>query len=254
MHVSKLIFLAKSAHKLLFALFCVIVKPVSLIVDHLLADVFADALTGWDSLEAEDGSTAADLAEQSGAQGINAMIQRKLAGQPSGIRLQQFDFDPDTGEWIEQDDTDSSSGELQTKDWQPVTGRLDESDSTMVPTVPHNAVEQLTPDEAICCRGVPRHQKIEAANSFLAMSSPSSSGAEDAAEVLNMGLRQRGKEEPHSSGLYSDNDPVYLKHRKRDVQQPRVFDAQAALLSSAVVGVVGVCALGLRFCFEWCEI
>lgn len=212
--------------------------------------MFADALTGWDSLQAEDGSTAADLAEQSGAQGINAMIQRKLAGQPSGIRLQQFDFDPDTGEWIEQDDTDSS-GELQTKDSAPVNGRLEDSDPLVVPAVPHNAT-QLTPDEAISRRGVPRHLKIEAANSLLAMSSPSSSGAEDVAEVLNMGLRQRGKQEPHSIGVYSDSDPVYLKHRKRDV--PRVFDAQAALLSSAVVGVVGVCALGLRFCFEWCEI
>ena len=222
-----------------------------MIFEDLLADVFVDALTGWDSLEAEDGSTAADLAEQSGAQGINAMIQRKLAGQPSGIRLQQFDFDPDTGEWLEQDDTDSSSGEFQTKDLLPVNGRLEESASLVVPAVPHNATQQ-TPDEAISRRGVPRHLKIEAANSLLAMSSPSSSGTEDVAEVLNMGLRQRGKEEPHSSGVYSDNDPVYLKHRKRDV--PHVFDAQAALLSSAVVGVVGVCALGLRFCFEWCEI
>lgn len=222
--------------------------------------MFTDALTGWDSLKAEDGSTAADLAEQSGAQGINAMIQRKLAGEPSGIRAHQFDFDPDTGEWIEQDVSGGSHSEFQTEDWLPVTGRPGDSASQKIPVILHDTT-QLTPDEAISQSGVPRHLKIEAAENLLAMSSPSSSGAEelrkseDFVEVLNMGLRQRGKGEGQSHAALADNNPMSLKQKvygKRDV--PRVFDAQAALFSSAVVGAVGVCALGLRFCFEWCEI
>ena len=223
----------------------------------LLADAFADALTGWDSLKAEDGSTAADLAEQSGAQGINAMIQRKLQGQPSGVRAQQFEFDPDTGEWI---DTDAGHSDFQTEDWLPVTGRSDDPAPLMVPAM-HN-LTRLTPDEAISGRGVPRHIKIEAADNLLAMSSRSSSGvaeelhkSEDFAEVLSIGLRQRGEEEGQGSDAYRAKELISLKHKargKRDV--PRVFDAQAALVSSAVVGAVGVCALGLRFCFEWCQI
>ena len=230
----------------------------------LLADVFIDALTGWDSLKAEDGSTAADLAEQSGAQGINAMIQRKLAGKPSGIRAQQFDFDPDTGEWIEQDDSCGSHSEFQTKDRLPVTGRLDDAAPLMIPVRPHNTT-QLIPDEAIASsisrRDVPRHIKAEAADNLLAVSPPISSGAEehhkseDFVQVLKTGLHHRGKGEDKSHGAYSDNDLVSLKQKaygRRDV--PRVFDAQAALFSSAVVGAVGVCALGLRFCFECCGI
>ena len=225
--------------------------------ERLLADVFTDALTGWDSLEAEDGSIAADLAEQSGAQGINAMIQRKLAGQPSGLRAQQFDFDPDTGEWIEQDDSGGSHSVFQTQDWLPVTSRLDDSAPLMVPVIPHST----TPDEAVSRRDVPRHITPEAADSLLATSSPISSGAEEHhkseefVEVWNMGLRQRGKGQGQSHVAYGDNDLVSQKqkaHGRRDV--PRVFDAQAALLSSAVVGAVGVCALGLLFCFECCNI
>ena len=228
-----------------------------LMEQRLLADAFADALTGWDSLKAEDGSTAADLAEQSGAQGINAMIQHKLQGQPSGVRAQQFEFDPDTGEWI---DTDAGHSEVQTEDWLPVTGRSNDPAPLMFPAM-HNTT-RLTPDEAISGRGIPCHINIDAADNLLAMSSPSSSSeaeelhkSEDFAEVLNVGMRQRGKEEGQSNGAYNDKELVCLKHKahaKRDV--PCVFDAQAALISSAVVGAVGVCALSLRFYFEWCQI
>ena len=225
--------------------------------ERLLADVFADALTGWDSLKAEDGSTAADLAEQSGAEGINAMIQRKLAGKPSGIRAQHFDFDPDTGEWIDQDDTSGIHSESQTKDLLPVTDRSDDSASLMIPVIPQNTTA-LTPHEAITRHGVPRLIEVGVADNWLAMSLPSSGAeehhtSEDCVEVLNIGLRQRG--EGQSQGACGDNDSVSLKYKGYEKRvEPCMFDAQAALFSSAVVGAVVVCALGLRFCFEWCEI
>ena len=221
------------------------------------ADVFADALTGWDSLKAEDGSTAADLAQKSGAQGINAMIQRKLKGQPSGAQAQQFDFDPDTGEWIDHDDDTDSHTEFQTEDWLPVSGRSDDSAALMVPVMLHNST-WLTPDEAVSRYGLPRHTRAEAADSLLAMSSPSSSGtgddvrnSEDFAEVLDKGLHWRGKGDGQTNGLYSDKKQLCLENKvlgKKAV--PHVFGAQAALLSSAVVAAVGLSALGLRFCFE----
>lgn len=232
-------------------------------VGRLPADVFADALTGWDSLKAEDGSTAADLAEKSGAAGINAMIRCKLQGEPFGAWPQQFDFDPDTGEWID-DSLDSSHSESQAEDRPLVSERADDSAPLSVPVMSTNST-QLEPDEASPV-DVPRKGISERLDGFLAMSSPSSSGAEedlrrsdDFADVLHKGLHkglhQRGKLVGLDGGVYSDNDQVYLDqkvHGKNAV--PRVFNAQAALLSSAVVGAVGVCALGLRFCFEYYDI
>ena len=227
--------------------------------EDLFADVFADALTGWDSLKAEDGSTAADLAEKSGAPGINAMIRRKQQGEPSGVWPQQFDFDPDTGEWID-DSVDSSHSESQTDDRPAVTETSDDPAPLLVPVMPNHSM-RLTPDEASRL-DVPRKVTIENPDGVFAMSSPSSSGAggdlrrsEDFGDVLHKGLHRRGKLVGLDGGVYSDNDQVYLDqnvHGKNAV--PRVFDAQAALLSSAVVGAVGVCALGLRFCFECYDI
>lgn len=227
--------------------------------EHTVADVFTDALTGWDSWKAEDGSTAADLAEQSGAPGINAMIQRKLQGESSGSWPQQFDFDPDTGKWID-DSLDGGQTDSQTADWLPVTESPHESAPPLASALPSNATRLAGAEASLV--DAPGDSTTDGQGNFLAMSSPSSSGAGDDlqksgdfGEVLHKGLHQRGKVVGLGSGVYSDNDHLYLDqkvHGKNVV--PRVFDAQAALVSSAVVGAVGVCALGLRFCFEYYDI
>ena len=245
----------------------------------VLADVFADALTCWSSWEAQDGSTAAELAHKSGAQSINAMIQRKLDGQSSGLMAQSFDFDPETGEWIDGDDVcddaeanvDDNSAALvdddatahrqyQTEKGLSKSGRLDESAPLIVPARPSNTT--LAAEESISQYGSPQTSRIEAAESLLAMSSPSSSGYGDelrkSAEfnaVLTQGLRCQMKAKGFSGGAYSHDDDMFLEqkiHGKKAV--PDVFDGRAALVSSAIVGAVGICALGLRCCFEYYDI
>ena len=239
------------------------------------ADVFADALTGWSSWEAEDGSTAADLAQKSGALSINAMIQRKLDGHSSGLRAHSFDFDPETGEWIDDNDVeaeapaddaavgdaDTAHSQYQTEEWLTQSGKLDESAPLIVPARPSNST-RLVAEEAISHYGDSHTSRIEAAESRLAMSSPSSSGYGDDIrklaefnEILTQGLRPRIKAEGFHGEAYSNDDDIFLDqkvHGKKAV--PDVFDGRAALVSSAIVGAVGVCALSLRFCFEYYDI
>ncbi|KAL0035224.1 hypothetical protein WJX79_007134 [Trebouxia sp. C0005] len=125
-----------------------------------LTDACAGALSEWDSLKAVDGSTAADLAAKSGGERINAMIQRKLEGYSSGLQDQPYQFDPETGEWLE--------------------------DDVAEPT------ERETPTSVIKAADIPSLPAV-----------------------------------------------------------PTVFDSRAALLISAVVGAVGVVALGLRYSLEY---
>ena len=224
----------------------------------LLADVFNDALTGWSTLRAEDGSTAADFAEQSGAQSINAMIQRKLVGQASGLEAQHFDFDPETGEWIDHEGDADAHSQYQTEMWLPISGKYEASAPLLVPAVPNNSTK-LTPEEAISHEGIPQQTRIEAADSLLAMSSANSSWdgdglrkSEDFAGLLHNGLHRRGSLEMLRNGVYGNAEQMLLEQKVHGSKAvPNVFDLRAALLSSAAVGVVGACALGHRFYLEY---
>lgn len=217
-----------------------------------LADACAGALHDWGSLQAADGSTAADLASLSGAQSINAMIQRKLEGCPSGLQDQPYQFDPDTGEWLDDD--------LSLEPLPPVTDAAEAAlTPPLIPTaLPSNYTQLTSVQGPFVCRE-PQQSNCEPAESLMALSlSPSSSGYEEAikpgtldADVLYNGLHHRGNAKGNGNQLYDDEDQLYLEQKVGGTKSvPDVFDSRAALLSSAVVGSVGVVALGLRYCLE----
>lgn len=217
-----------------------------------LTDACAGALSGWDSVKAADGSTAADLAAKSGGQNINAMIQRKLEGYSSGLQDQPYQFDPETGEWLEDDV--SEPAERKTP---PVVIRA--ADPSVLPSASLNTSSTLVPVQALPANDQPQQSLTETADSLQALSSPSSSGVDDGhngfdADAVFNGLHQRSsaKRKGTDSSVFDDEDQLYLKHKVHGGKAvPKVFDSRAALLSSAVVGAVGVIALGLRYSLEY---
>jgi len=220
----------------------------------VLADACAGALSGWDSLKAADGSTAADLAAKSGGQRINAMIERKLEGYSSGLQDQPYQFDPETGEWLEDDIAEPAERETP-------TSVIKAADTPVLPVASLNISSTLVPVQTLPANDQPQQSLTETVDSLQALSSPSSSGFNgghksngfDADAIFN-GLHQRSsaKGKGTDSSMFDDEDQLFLKHKVHGGKAvPQVFDSRAALLSSAVVGAVGVIALGLRYSLEY---
>ena len=220
----------------------------------VLADACAGALSGWDSLKAADGSTAADLAAKSGGQSINAMIQRKLEGYSSGLQDQPYQFDTETGEWVEDDVTQPAERETPSCVIKP-------ANTPDLPVASLNTSSTLVPVQTLPANDQPQQSITETADSLKALSSPSSSEFDDGhkphgfdADAIFNGLHQRSsaKGKRIDSSMFADEDQLYLKHKVHGGKAvPQVFDSRAALLSSAVVGAVGVIALGLRYSLEY---
>ena len=222
----------------------------------VLADACAGALSQWDSLKAEDGSTAADLAAKSGGHRINAMIQRKLQGYSSGLQDQPYQFDPETGEWLEDDVAEPAERETS-----PFVNKA--ADTPVLPVASLNTSSTLVPVQTLPANDQPQQSLTETADSLQASSSPSSSssGLDDGhksksydAEAIFNGLHRRSnaKGKGTDSSVFDDEDQLYLKHNVHGGKAvPKLFDSRAALLSSAVVGAVGVVALGLRYSLEY---
>lgn len=221
-----------------------------------LTDACAGALSQWDSLKAEDGSTAADLAAKSGGHRINAMIQRKLQGYSSGLQDQPYQFDPETGEWLEDDVAEPAERETS-----PFVNKA--ADTPVLPVASLNTSSTLVPVQTLPANDQPQQSLTETADSLQASSSPSSSssGLDDGhksksydAEAIFNGLHRRSnaKGKGTDSSVFDDEDQLYLKHNVHGGKAvPKLFDSRAALLSSAVVGAVGVVALGLRYSLEY---
>ena len=228
----------------------------------ILADLYADALSSWDSVQADDGSTAADLAARAGAHHINAMIQRKMDGLPSGLETSLYQFDPETGELIDDacaeaadpEATDSLSDNHRSSN--RISGMLirapSESCSKSRGEVVEHSDDTLSEDK----QNQSSENGSETADSQRLLSSPRSDGYDSSSfvkqfpgalyEHLPTTLLKRNHSRPLSS-----EDEAYLEQKvcnSKDV--PRVFDLYAAMLSSVVVGAVGMAALGLRFCLE----
>lgn len=73
----------------------------------------------------------------------------------------------------------------------------------------------------------------------------------DADDALGTGLHLRSSVKSKGSGMHNNDDQLYLQQKVNGSKAiPKVFDSRAALLSSAVVGLVGVVALGVRHCLE----
>ncbi len=218
----------------------------------VLADACAGALSGWDSLKAADGSTAADLAAKSGGQSINAMIQRKLQGYSSGLQDQPYQFDPETGEWLEDDFAEPAERETP-------TSVSKAADTPVLPVASLNTSSTLVPVQTLPANDQPQQSLTETVDSLQALSSPSSSGLDDGhksngfdANAIFNGLHQRSAKGKGTDSSMFDEDQLYLKHKVHGGKAvPQVFDSRAALLSSAVVGAVGVIALGLRYSLEY---
>ncbi|DBA97467.1 TPA: hypothetical protein ACH3X1_015182 [Trebouxia sp. C0004] len=219
-----------------------------------LTDACAGALSWWDSLKAADGSTAADLAARSGGQNINAMIQRKLEGYSSGLHDQPYQFDPDTGEWLGDDVAEPAGREITPFVIKP-------ADTPVLPSALSNVSSTLLPVQTLPANDQPQQSLTETADSLQALSSPSSSGFDDGhkstgfyADAVFNGLHQRSsaKGKGTDSSVCADEDQLYLKDKVHGGKAvPKVFDSRAALLSSAVVGAMGVIALGLRYSLEY---
>lgn len=218
-----------------------------------LTDAYAGALSGWSVLRAADGSTAADLAKQSGAQSINAMIQRKLEGHSSGLQDQTFQFDPETGELIDDDDADVAA--IAEADNTPLRAEVVHAEFDVPFVVSSNSarLHEEVQQEA---------ESPQVGDSRLASSSPSSSGYEEGinagdfdSDALYTGLHPQDSMKGSRSRMYDDDDQMYFEQKKQGTKTvPKVFDSRAALLSSLLVGAVGVTALGLRYSMEYYEV
>lgn len=223
-----------------------------------LTDACAGALTGWSSVKAADGSTAADLAAQSGGHSINAMIQRKLEGQASGLQDQFFQFDPETGEWLDQD----SDSVMATPAPYVTSPSLDKTSSGTIPSPGLNnsssihvnlqalrandELQQLITEPRDKSRGLASHGSSQVVVD-------SKSDDPDADDALCTGLHERSSVKSKVNGMHNDDDDdqLYLQQKVYGSKRtPKVFDSRAALRSSAVVGLVGVVALGVRHCLE----
>ena len=223
-----------------------------------LADLYAEALSSWDSAQADDGSTAADLAARAGAHHINAMIQRKIDGQPSGLETSLYQFDPDTGELT--DDATAANADPGPANSLPDDQMSSDQHSGMRvrahPQSRSKSAEQ--PDDNLSeDKQHPLGENgSDAADSQHGLSSLCSDGCDCSSFVrqtsgaLYEHLPNITLKHNHKRPLSSE-DEAFLEQKvchSKDV--PRVFDLQAAMLSSVVVGAIGMTALGLRFCLE----
>lgn len=216
----------------------------------VLADACPGALAGWSSVKAADGSTAKDFAARSGGHSINAMIQRKLEGQPSGLQDQSFQFDPETGEWLDLDSESAPSETLPSlggtsKGSIPSPETSGSSTSVNTQALPaKNELQQLI-------TGVTGNNSMGlAAHSSGQVVDGGKSDESDADDALCTGLHQRSSAKSKVNGTHDNDGQPYLQHKVYSKTVPKVFDSRAALLSSAVVALVGVVALGARYCLE----
>ena len=181
------------------------------------------------------------------------MIQRKLEGHPSGLQDQPFQFDPETGELIDDDDADVA--DIAEADNTPLRAEVVQA-AFDVPFVVSSNSARLHAE-------VQQEAKSpQVGDSRLASSSPSSSGYEEGinagdfdSDALYTGLHPQDSMKGSRSRMYNDDDQMYFEQKKQGTKTvPKVFDSRAALLSSLLVGAVGVTALGLRYSMEYYEV
>ena len=188
------------------------------------------------------------------------MIQRKLEGHSSGLQDQPFQFDPETGELIDDDDADVP--DIAEADSTPLRAEVAEAAFDVPFVVSNNSTRLGAPPRDIHEEVQQEAKSPQVGDSRLALSSPSSSGYEEGinagdfdTDALYTGLHPQGSMKGSRSRMYDDNDQMYFEQKVQGTKTvPKVFDSRAALLSSLVVGAVGVTALGLRYSMEYYEV
>ena len=208
------------------------------------ADVCPGALSGWASVKAQDGSTAADLANLTGAQNINANMEDKLAGYAA--EEPAFQFDPETGELLEGDETSLASGTAETNPGANEATAVQPQPASL----PHLPTE--LPEKA---SGVEGSQSItnEEPNSPVLkpwLSTGSKHTEDEDISHVSTGLHQRGKGYASRSSFRDEEDLFLERKGFHTLPAPHTFDSHAAVLSAVVIGLVGCVAMGLRYCLE----
>lgn len=203
----------------------------------LAAEACPGAVSGWISIRAEDGSTAADFAKLTGAQDINTDMASKLAGNALEAEESGYRFNPETGELVEDEDTDVPSVAMET-----VPLASSEQQNQPPPASPM----YLDPSAV---QGTKLHLMEESSKDALSSSASNTELFEESKtsrEATGLHHRKKG----FKNSFKGDND-MYLGNKEHSLKPPpHVFDRQAAVLSSVVIGVVGCLALGLRYCLD----
>ena len=229
-----------------------------------LADACGDALSSWGSVQAADGSTAADFAARTGAQDINAMIQRKLNGQPSGLEVETYQFDPETGELIDTDAAEAQTSPQAASSSKSKGDQIMATQPELRSKVDQHALKGVIKTHRAPAENHPQYSSNGSGSTIVESleedrSSPCSNGYEPPSFAKHVADEAFYEEVPADATLegtqhkrtFSD-DQMCLEQKVCNLKDlPRVFDLHAAMLSSAVVGAVGVAALGLRFCLEY---
>ena len=205
----------------------------------LLADTCPGAVSGWTSVKAADGSTAADYAALVGAQDINKNMASEAAGDAVQSEAYGYLFNPETGELLDDEDEDSNM---------PT-----ESTETVPPAAEEQQIMSAASTSSYLAPPVPgsKHELIE--DAIEGTLRTQSEGFELEADKQSKahdeftGLHHRKKQNAFRSA-----DDMYLYGKGHSLKPPpHVFDRPAAVLSSVAVGVVGCLALGLRYCLDY---
>lgn len=203
------------------------------------ADACPGALTGWASVKAQDGSTAADLADVTGAASINSSM-KELA---DDMRDEPYRFNPETGELVEDDDMSSTH------------------ETANEPKPDHSTVVQSQhghhlPEEELEMRateGDPFESQSESDSpnlkTWLFSTADDAMGNDHVQKFIGMHSRSKGY--PSAKKLVNEEDLFLLRKGHNLKLPPRMFNSQAAVLSSVVIGIVGFLALGLRYCLDY---
>ena len=205
------------------------------------ADSCPGALSGWASVKAQDGSTAADLARLTGANNINANMEAKLAGYAA--EEPAFQFDPETGELLEDNETSlaSSTAEL--------TPEAEEGCAVQPePVSPPHAVAEL-PEKASGAEDSQRVSTDQPNSPILKpwLSAGSKHTEDQDNNHVSTGLHHRSK----GYASRRDEEDFFVERKGfNTLPPPLTFDSHAAVLSAVVIGLVGCVAMGLRFCLD----
>lgn len=205
-----------------------------------VADAYPGALSGWASVKAQDGSTAADLASMTGGENINISMVHKLAGNSPDESA--FHFHPETGELLEDDEAEMASDTAQDIPGSEGSKVTQSQPGHHLPTITH-ATPTVQVDTASVAEE-PSSPNLK----------PWSSTGADNLEVESKvheyaGLHYRSKGFTSHRSMYEED--MFLERKGQCLKAPpSMFDSQAAVLSSVVIGIVACLALGLRYCLD----
>lgn len=207
-------------------------------------DACPGALSGWASVQAQDGSTAADLANLTGARNINANMEDKLAGY--GTEEPAFQFDPETGELLKDYETSLASGTAET------TPGANEAAAVQSQPAPLPHLRTALPEKASGVEGSQSITNEEPDSPVLKLwlSTGSQHTEDEGISHVSTSLHQRGKGYASRSSFRDEEDLFLERKGFQMLPPPHTFDSHAAVLSAVVIGLVSCVAMGLRYCLD----